>query len=175
MLDGDLSYFNFIKELLLENPQLKHLIMSDISNDQMLVVKNLFSNSVEAYSRLIFQPLVPEYSIYFQACDLFIDSFPVGSALTHINMMSFRKATVVKINNEQPLYSFEYYLPEDYPYANNNLEDLKLSVKKLLASEYERRKVGNDLYDYYMKTYEFYAVKNVYKKIIDDIQLEELY
>lgn len=166
MNDNDLGYFKFIKEILLDEPKLTHVIMSDFSRDELLKVEKLFLGSDGAYQRLIFKPLVPDYEIYFQACDLFIDSFPVGSALTHINMMSFKKPTVVKINDDQPLYSFEHYLPDNYPYVSNTVEGLKVAIKKLLLDEEERERVGEELYDFYIKTYDFDAVKNIYKEII---------
>jgi len=170
LLNDDFTYFEVIKALLTEEPRLKHVIMSDFTDEQHLKIKAVFHGAEEAFSRLIFQPLVADYEKHFQACDVFIDSFPVGSALTHIDMMRFKKPTVVKINKQQPLYSFEFYLPEGYPYVYSDVEAFKQGVRTLIKDKCERQRMGEFLHNYYLETHEFDAVKGLYKAIISDCQ-----
>ena len=133
-----------------------------------IIFNQVFKNNQDLLKRLIIIDRVSEFDIYMQTCDLFIDSFPQGGALIHIDTMRNKKPTVLKINKENPVRSFEYYLPKDYEYQYNNVEDMKKGILKLLYSKTERQKASEKLYQYYLDNYEFELVKKKYKELINE-------
>jgi hypothetical protein len=162
------KYFEMIRDLLIAEPKLKHLLMTEfhISNGKK-IFNAVFKNHQELLQRLIIIDRVAEYDIYMQTCDLFIDSFPQGGALIHIDMMPNKRPTVLKINTTNPVRSFEYYLPKDYEYQYETIEEMKKGILKLLRSKEEQKKASEELYQYYLDNYEFEIVKKKYKELID--------
>ena len=162
-------YFEMIKDLLIAEPKLKHLVMTEFDSLKCRIIFNqVFKNNQDLLKRLIIIDRVSEFDIYMQTCDLFIDSFPQGGALIHIDTMRNKKPTVLKINKENPVRSFEYYLPKDYEYQYNNVEDMKKGILKLLYSKTEQQKASEKLYQYYLDNYEFELVKKKYKELINE-------
>jgi hypothetical protein len=83
-------------------------------------------------------------------------------------MMRNKKPTVVKINKENPIRSFEYYLPQDYEFMYANTNEMKDGVLKLLYSRCDADKTAQKLYHHYLNNYEFYVVKSKYNDIIEN-------
>lgn len=161
------QYLKMIVDLLTIEPKLKHVLMLELTDECRLILQEEFKNNQDLLNRLIIIDRVSNFDIYMQACDLFIDSFPQGSALTHLDMMRNKRPTVLKINKENPVRSFEYYLPEDYQYQYDNTEDMKNGILKLLRSKDEQGKASQKLYQYYLDNYEFEIVKKKYQEIIN--------
>jgi hypothetical protein len=166
--DQEFEYLLLIRELLLSEPKLKHVLMSELNCKQQKIFDSIFSNNKELLKRFLILPRVSDFDIYMQACDLFIDSFPQGGALIHIDMMRNKKPTVVKINKENPIRSFEYYLPQDYEFMYANTNEMKDGVLKLLYSRCDADKTAQKLYHHYLNNYEFYVVKSKYNDIIEN-------
>lgn len=171
------QYFSFIKELLISEPRLKHVVMTTfsvpLSNE---IFTEIFSDSKELLDRLLIIPRVSEFDIYMQACDLFIDSFPQGGALIHIDMMRNKKPTIVKKNLDNAIRSFEYYLPDSYPYIYTETDEMKKGILSLLHSSEDIKKISDALYSHYLSKYEFHVVKSKYKELIENFnQLERFY
>ena len=170
------KYFNMIKELLKEKINLKHIIMISLDKKSKTIIDNIFSYAEEERKRLIITPLSKDYEKFFQAADLYIDSFPVSSALTQIDLMRLKVASIVKINKEKPEWSFHEYMPPNYPYMFESVEDFKNGIIDLLDNPQRREALINENYNYWLNTYESNCVKQKYIKymneILDDIKLE---
>ena len=169
------SYLKMIKKLLIEESKLKHIIMTKLSPDQQDIFDQEFLDREDLLERVKVIDMVSDFDIFFQSCDLFIDSFPQGSALTHIDMMRNKKPTVIKIDRQDPFKSFEFYLPKNYEYAYEDIEDMKEGILKLLYSDDLRKKVSKELYEHYLQNYEFEIVKQQYLKLIENINKLEVY
>lgn len=162
------EYFEMIRDILEENKALYHIVVSIFSAAQSKAIENIFRNHKEAYSRLKIIPFEKKFDILFQSADLFIDSFPQGSALTHIDCMRGKVPTIIKINKRDPFKSFEYYLPEDYKYKFIDTEEMKNAILSLINDKIELKRMGEELYKYYLSRYEFNVVKKQYKEIIEE-------
>lgn len=162
------EYFTMIKDLLQKELRLQHVVVSQFSTKQLTVIEDIFHGAVEARKRLIFTGFTPHFDLLFQACDLFIDSFPVSAALTQVDLMRNKVPTIVKINSENALLSFHEYLPENYPYMFDNPQDMTAGILRLLHDESERRRMVEALYNHYLSHYEGEAVLRAYREIIEN-------
>lgn len=169
------EYFNMIKRLLIKESRLEHLVITQLNDNQRNIVENIFINS-PARERLHFHDFTPNFDQIFQCCDVFIDSFPISSALTHIDLMRNKKPTIVKINKENALYSFHEYLPENYPYMFSDVSDMEEAIHILLNDKNEQFRISDILYEYFLLKYEGDVVKEKYKFVIDNLNnLDILY
>lgn len=150
--------------------------MISLDKKSKTIIDNIFSYAEEERKRLIITPLSKDYEKFFQAADLYIDSFPVSSALTQIDLMRLKVASIVKINKEKPEWSFHEYMPPNYPYMFESVEDFKNGIIDLLDNPQRREALINENYNYWLNTYESNCVKQKYIKymneILDDIKLE---
>lgn len=157
------AYFEMIKRLLGKEPRVKHIVISQFKNNEKRVIDAVFSDQKELKDRLIIVPYQTNFDKWFQMADVFIDSFPVSSALTQIDLMRNKVASVVKINRQVPYFSFHEYQMPDYPYMFEKVEDMEKAVLDLLHDKAKRQEIINRNYDFWLKTYE----ANVFKdKII---------
>lgn len=163
------SHYEMIKNLLQKMPNLKHLAITNLTCEQKKVIDEIFKNNPNEKKRLIFHNLTPEYELLFQCADLFIDSFPVSSAMTQIDLMGMKVPTVVKINTENPTWTFHEYMPQNYPYMYEKVEDMENGISYLLSNKEERESIIQSNYEFWLKTYESDVVKEKYLKIIDNL------
>lgn len=162
------EYFQMIKEILSERKNLKHIVITNLNKLQIKIINEIFKNSEEK-SRLIFLPLSDDYEKYFQIADLFIDSFPVSSALTQIDLMRLKVATVVKINTQNPEFSFHEYMPQNYPYMYKTSKEMKQGIIELLNNKQKRSEISKSNYDFWLNTYEEEIVKDKYINFINNL------
>ena len=148
---------------------LKHLAISNLSDEQKSIVDDIFKNNPEEKKRLIFHKMTPDYEILFQSADLFIDSFPVSSAMTQIDLMGMKVPTVVKINSQNPTWTFHEYMPPNYPYMFEAVEDMKNGIINLLKDEKKRKELSQSNYQFWLNTYEGDVVKEKYLRIINHL------
>lgn len=158
-------YFQMIKRLLEQEKNLFHVVITRLDPHQQQVVSDLFQHSC-AKNRLKIIPFTPDYSKIFQACDVFIDSFPVSSALTYLTLMKHKKACVIKINNQNALWSFHEYFPPNYPYMSESVSDLERYITQLLHHPDKTLQIGQDLYQHYMHNFSTEVIKNQCENII---------
>ena len=169
------SYFTMIKKLLEEEPNLEHVVITELIYKQKKVFDSIFNNS-NVKDRIKIIPFTPEYSKIFQSCDLFIDSAPIGSALTHVELMKHKKISVVFENKLNPLHSFQEYFPKDYKYKYTNLKDMQQGVLELLHNEQKRKETENYLYNHYLNTFEGSVAIETYINVIENADdIEKLY
>lgn len=170
--DGGSLYFEMIKHLLQKEQKLCHVIMTQFNKRQDSIIDRIFGKSKELRNRLFVVPFQVNFDKYFQCADVFIDSFPVSSALTQIDLMRNKVASVVKINNEDLKFSFHEYQMPNYPYMFDNPNKMEQAILDLIHDEKKRKDIIERNYDFWLKTYE----SNVYKvrimKIIGDISNE---
>lgn len=171
--EGSSAYFTMIRDILTDNKELKHLVVSSFSEAQLNLIEKIFSNHPESFNRLSIVPIQGNFDLLIQVADIFIDSFPQGSALTHIDCMRNKTPTIIKVNTEDPFKSFEYYLPENYQYTYKTVDDMKTGLNQLLKSEEIRNKAAAELYGYYINRFEFHVVKEKYKQVIEGILNED--
>lgn len=160
-------YFEMIKNLLKKEPKLKHVIISQFNSEQNSTIKSIFSNCSKLKNRIVFVPYQTNFDKYFQMADVFIDSFPVSSALTQIDLMRNKVASVVKINKETPEFSFHEYQMPDYPYMFEKVEDMENAIVELIYDETKRKEIIEKNYEFWLKTYESSVYKNKILKIIN--------
>lgn len=166
------EYFEMIKELLQNKQNLKHIIMINLDKRHEQIIDNIFSDSEEERKRLIITPLSKDYEKFFQAADLYIDSFPVSSALTQIDLMRLKVASIVKINKEKPEWSFHEYMPPNYPYMFESVEDFKNGIIDLLENKQKREEIINSNYNFWLKTYESSVYIKKLLNIINEVKHE---
>lgn len=162
------EYFEMIKQLLISKENLKHVIMTNLKKEQKKVIDKIFDSS-ELKKRLIILPLSSDYEKYFQAADLYIDSFPVSSALTQVDMMRLKVASVVKINTQNPEFSFHEYMPPNYPYMADDIEQYKKHILYLLDNKEKREEIVKLNYEFWLNTYEKIVVKNKYLQYVEEV------
>lgn len=164
------DYFEMIKRLLKKEPTLKHVVITQLNQKQNDTVEKIFKNEPDLRKRLIFVPYQKNFDKYFQCADVFIDSFPVSSALTQIDLMRNKVASVVKINREMPEFSFHEYQMKDYPYMFENVDQMEKAISELLHNEKKREEIIVKNYEYWLKTYERDIVRAKYIKVMEDKQ-----
>ena len=174
--DGNISeYFQTIKNLLDNHKNVKHVILSRFNKAQQKIIDDIFAGS-EAKARLIVLPFSNEYELFFKCADVFIDSFPVSSALTMIDLMRLKVPYVVKINCENAHRSFHEYQMTDYPYMFKKTDDLLKGVETLLADKQECARIIEMNYRHYLEMFEGNTVKKHLCEIIDNADhLERFY
>lgn len=166
--DGDSSpYFEMIKNLLKKESNLIHVIATNITDKQEKIVKKIFGAS-QTRRRLRIVPFLKDYMKTFKSCDVYIDSSPIGGALTQIDLMKLKTATTIRINRDNAIYSFHEYAPENYPYMFDNADDMLKGVLKLLRNEDERIAATEMLYQHYLSRFETEAKKQKYIKLIEN-------
>lgn len=169
------EHFKMIKSLLEIEPKLKYAVITDLTKSQKKTVDDIFKNT-KSKEQFIVIPQTPAYQLLFQSCDVFIDSFPVSSALTQIDLMKFKIPTVVKINISNSLLSFHEYMPTNYPYMFENIEDMKNGILKLVKDKKEQAKIIELNYNHYLNTFEGDVVKQKYINIIENLdKIEQFY
>ena len=160
------EHYEMIKRLLEKVPNLYHLAITNLSKEQKQIIDKIFEKS-GVKNRLLFHPLTPQYDILFQCADLFIDSFPMSSAMTQIDLMAMKVPTVVKINTEKPELTFHEYMPNDYPYMYEKVEDMEKGIVELLLNTGLREEIKKSNYEFWLNNYEAMCVKNNYLKLIN--------
>lgn len=162
------EYFEMIKKMLIAKKDLKHVIMSNLNKDQEDIINKIFEDK-ELRKRLIILPLSPDYEKFFQASDLYIDSFPISSALTQVDMMRLKVPSVVKINTQNPEWSFYEYMPPKYPYMFENVKELFSSIIDLLENKEKRDEIVKSNYEFWLQNWELNAYKKNIDKIINEV------
>ncbi len=167
-------YFEMVQKLLTEHPDLYHVVITEFQPHEKQLVEQMFTGSPVA-NRLILLPYQQNYELYFKAADLFIDSFPMSSALAFIDLMRLRVPYVVKINTENAALSFHEYQAADFPYMYETIDDLYAGVEALLADENKRAEMTEKNYRHYMEHYETKAAAGILQRIMQCENCTELY
>jgi hypothetical protein len=164
------SYLTLIKNLLLNEERCKHILVTEISEKERKSIDKVFRGNEHLLERLIVIERVVEFDLLLQVADLYIDSFPLGSALVHIDAIRNRRPTMIKKNSRNESYTFYNYLYEGYEYAVEDVGEMLARSLFLLRDREERERVAKRCYQHYLETYEFETIKARYKLLIDNHQ-----
>lgn len=160
-------YFEMIRDILLELRHLKHIVISNFNHQQLELIDKIFSEE-GLKKRLVIRPLGVDYELLFKACDLFIDTIPIGAALTQVDLMRLKVPSVVHINVEKPECSFHEYMPEEYPYMSSDISEIKKYIFLLINDADERRRIAEENYKFFLNRYEGRAIRKQYKELIEN-------
>lgn len=164
---SDSPYLKMIRELLERNKRIVHVLIASLSESQKLVLNQIFDGTpVRARLRIV-SP-TPQYERLFAAADVFIDSFPVSSAMTMIDLMRLGVPYVVKSEPDNILISFHEYQRPDFKYVFSTPEGMVGGVERLLQDSNERRKMIEDNRHFYAKTYDETPCREALLKIVEN-------
>lgn len=168
-------FFETVKRLLERNADVMFFVLTSLSDEQKRIVEGVFSGS-DARDRLRFLPFSADYELTFKCADVFMDSFPVSSALTMIDLMRLKVPAVVKINRENAHWSFHEYQRPDYPYMFETADGMLAGVERLLSDPAERDRIAEMSYANYLTAYEMSAAaKHLIEIIENSDHLERFY
>lgn len=140
------EYGQMIDKILKKNANIYHLFICPSYPQKEKELKNIFKNN----SRVILHPGTPEFDKYIQITDLYVDSFPQGSALTLFDFIKYKKPVVIKINEKEPIKSFEEYLYPNYEYAFKTSKEMIDGVSKLCNDTDEYNKISQKVWEYFV-------------------------
>lgn len=164
----DSEYLNMIKRILKKEKNLTHVIISEFSNTQNEIFNKIFKDSPNEKKRIIFIPYQADFDEYFQCADIFIDSFPMSSALTQIDLMRNKVVSIVKINRDSPELSFHEYQMPNYPYMFDSVEGMENAIYELLHDKHKRDDIVAKNYKFWLETYEGSVAIKRKMKIIEE-------
>lgn len=169
-------YFEMIKSILNKHSKIKHVIISDLNKWMIKLIDKIFEDFPEEKSRIIFHNSVANFDVYVQSCDVFIDSFPFSSALTQIDLMRNKKPAIVKVNNENAVFSFHEFMDKEYPLIYSEIKDIESAIANLMDNTDLQKRAVEINYNHYLKNFEGLATKNKYSNIIENSDnLEKFY
>ena len=143
------DYFKMMHKILEENKNIYHIFICSLRDRK----KQKLRKKYKLNERFIIIDFVPNFDFYIQLSDLFVDSFPQGSALTLVDYIKHSKPVVIKINKKEPIKSFEEYLYPDYEYAYETPKGMIEGVTKLANDKNLYKKMQIKVHEYFEKTY----------------------
>ena len=153
------EFLEFICKLLEKYENLYHILITNLTDKQKQII-----NNSRVKNRLLILNFTADYKPIFKCADFFIDSFPISNDLTMIDLMSLKIPFVSMINRENIIQSFNEYMPKNYPYVFENLEDLEQGVHKLFLDKDERNRIAEMNYEHFLN---FFEGKKVTEKILE--------
>jgi len=143
------SYLEMIKSLLEKNENLYHIIITELSEEHENILKKM-----NISNRLIVTKFKMNFKLYFKCTDVFIDSIPISSALTMVDLMSLKIPFVAFKNKDNLVFTFYEYLSRNYDYLFENILDMQAGIEKLLGDKNERERIANANYEYFLENFE---------------------
>lgn len=173
--NNDSPYLEMIERLLRRNENLRHTLVTEFTPRHKKIFDSIFKNS-SAKNRIRILNFTPNFKSLFKSADVFIDSFPVSSAFTMIDLMSLKVPFVTKINKDNIAFSFHEYLAADYPYMFENLQDMEAGIEELLFSKERREQIVEKNFEHFLNLYEGRKYANNLIDLInrDDLHCEEI-
>jgi hypothetical protein len=163
-------YLEMIKRLLEKHKNLYHILITEFSLEQKFIFNSIFEES-EVKNRIKVINFTTDFKLFFKCADVFIDSFPVSSALAMIDLMSLKVPFAAKINKDNLVFSFHEYFVPYYPYMFEKIEDLEKGVEELLLNAELRKRIAEMNFEHFLSVFE--GTKYV-KRIIDLINCDDL-
>lgn len=164
--DKKQPYLKLIRRLLDANPQLVHILIGSSYCKNQLIIDKIIGKELIDTKRLVFIDRTSNFDLYICLADLYIDSFPQGSALTLLDCSRNSKPAVVKINLEAPEKSFQMYMADDYKYSCKTPDEMFNKINKLINDNAEYNIVANEVRKNYIKKYAIDIVKEKYLELI---------
>ncbi len=152
------EYFELIRRILQSNERIYHIWVGGAGQSDAECEINS--------KRFIKAEFSADFDSFIAACDLYIDSFPQGSALTLVDCIRQGKPVVIKINEKFRFKSFEEYLYEGYELASPTSEGMFAGVTRLASDKAFYSKMREKVLTHYKNTYTLEVVKPLYEKLI---------
>jgi len=147
--NGKSMYLEMIKNILMENESLWHILITKLDKTQESILKK-----IDMPNRFILMDFKTDYRLYFKCADVFVDSFPLSSALTMVDLMSLKVPFVAFKNKENLALTFYEYFPENYDYLFDNITDMQAGIKKLLDDKDEQKRIINTNFEHFLENFE---------------------
>jgi len=157
------EFLELICKLLEKYENLYHVLITNSTDELKQILDSVFQNS-KAKNRLLILNFTANYKPIFKCADFFIDSFPISNDLTMVDLMSLKIPFVSMINRKNIIQSFNEFVPKNYPYVFENLEDLESGVHKLFLDKDERNRIAEMNYEHFLN---FFEGKKVTEKILN--------
>jgi hypothetical protein len=142
-------YLEMIKKLLQKNENLWHVLITELNEKQKKILERM-----NMPNRFILTNFKPNFKLYFKCASIFIDSIPLSSALTMVDLMSLKVPFVAFKNKDNLAFTFYEYLPKKYTYLFENIFDMQTGIEKLLNNKGERERVAERNFDHYLENFE---------------------
>jgi len=156
------EYFALIKNILDKNENVYHLFICTMKDKKKREIKDKIGKNKE---RLIIINFVPNFDFYIQLSDLYVDSFPQGSALTLVDCIKHAKPVVIKVNKTEPIKSFEEYLYKDYEFACETSKLMEEKIYELINDKEKYKQISNKVRAFYCERYNIKKVKEIYREL----------
>jgi hypothetical protein len=150
MLGNSSPFLEVIYKLLKKHETLCHVLITNLNKELKHIIDSIFEN-YNIRKRLILLDFATDYKSLFKCADIFIDTFPISNDLTTIDLMSLRIPFVCMVNRENIIQSFNEYVPQNYPYIFDNIEDVEHGAEKLLLDKHEQGKVAEMNYEHFLR------------------------
>jgi len=147
--NGKSIYLEMIKKTLEKNENLWHILIAELNEDQKIILEK-----INMPDRFVLTNFKSNFKLYFKCADVFIDSFPLSSALTMIDLMSLKVPFVAFKNKDNLAFTFYEYLPQAYTYLFENAFDMQTGIEKLLSDKEERKRIAEANFEYFLENYE---------------------
>ncbi|MDR3000843.1 MAG: hypothetical protein LBU89_06215 [Fibromonadaceae bacterium] len=168
--NDDSPYLEMIERLLKRNENLHHILITEFTPRHKKIFDSIFKNS-PVKNRIKVLNFNPNFKTLFKCADVFIDSFPVSSAFTMIDLMSLKVPFAVKINKDNIAFSFHEYLAPDYPYAFESVQTLETGIEELLLNKEHREQIVEKNFEHFL---DFYEGKKYASRLIDLVNCDDL-
>ena len=168
--NDDSPYLKMIEGLLSRNENLYHILITEFTPRHRNIFDSIFKNST-VKNRIKLLNFTPNFKLLFKCADVFIDSFPVSSAFTMIDLMSLKVPFAVKINRDNIAFSFHEYLVPDYPYMFDNVQDMEAGIEDLLFSKERRERITEMNFEHFLN---FFEGKKYASRLTDLVICEDL-
>lgn len=159
---GD-SYFNLIKKILDGNKNIYHILVTNHKPKKIKKLQKKYNLNLE---RFIFQSFTPYFDDYIKSSNLYIDSFPQGSALTLVDCIKYSIPVAVKINKKFPTKSFEEYLYPNYELASETEDGLYNIALRISTDLNFYNSMKNKVYNHFKMTYSLERTLPKYEELI---------
>lgn len=159
---GD-GYFNLVRKLLDENKKIYHILVTNCKPENINGLRKKYKLDSE---RFIFQSFTPYFDDYINASNLYIDSFPQGSALTLVDCIKYSIPVAVKINKKSPTKSFEEYLYPNYELASETEDGLFSVVLNISNNLTFYNSMKDKVYNHFKSTYSTEYTLSKYEELI---------
>lgn len=147
--NGKPSYLEMIKNLLEKNKNLWHILITELSKEQKKILKE-----INMPDRFILTSFKQNFKLYFKCADVFIDTIPLSSALTMVDLMSLKVPFATFKNKDNLAFTFYEYLPKNYDYLFENIFDMQAGIEKLLSDKEERERIAEANFEHFLENFE---------------------
>ena len=160
--EGYWNYFEVIKEILEQNPNHVHILITEPSS----YVKNrlnLFPRKVKERIKLI--PGTSDPLPYYKCADFLIETFPVIGGTVRVEAMALGLPVVFIENSHSKLLSVTDVIPKDYPFIARSNEEVVRYSNELIRNQFLRNNLSEYLRTVFFDAFSYEVVCDYIKKL----------